>query len=67
MSERKVIVTIDALGRPKIEADGFAGASCEVATKPIEEALAGGNPLQREYKPEWEQSQSETVSEEIHW
>lgn len=67
MSERKVIVKIDALGRPSVEADGFTGTSCEVATKPIEDALAGGNPLNREYKPEWEQSQGETVSEEIHW
>jgi hypothetical protein len=34
--------TISPLGKPRIEADGFADASCKNATKPYETMLSGG-------------------------
>ena len=43
MSEGKIKVTIDHLGRPRIEAEGFVGTSCTQATAGIEKALAGNN------------------------
>lgn len=35
----KITITIDGKGIPKIEAEGFADASCKSATAPIENAL----------------------------
>jgi hypothetical protein len=33
-------ITVDKLGRPKIEAIGFTGGACVTATKPILDALS---------------------------
>jgi hypothetical protein len=38
---KRIRVTIDALGNPKIEAEGYAGVGCTEATAPIERALSG--------------------------
>jgi hypothetical protein len=59
--QKKVTIKIDPLGRPTIEAHGFAGVGCEAATAPIEKALAGGNGVDvREFKPErYAEEQSE--------
>ena len=47
----QIIVTIDAAGRPTIEAVGFAGHGCKAATKPIEDAFKGAA-LETVDKPE---------------
>lgn len=62
--DRKIRVSIDALGRPKIEAEGFHGGTCTDATKSIEVALAGGGgSVERVLKPEWYES-GETAQQE---
>lgn len=50
---RKIIVRIDALGRPQVEAMGFNGVGCTDATQAIEAALAGSGGVERVIKPEW--------------
>lgn len=60
---RKVIVRIDPLGRPQIEAVGFNGIGCTEATQAIEAALAGSGGVDRVIKPEWF-SHSETAEHE---
>lgn len=50
---KKVVVTIDPMGNPAVEAFGFSGQGCEAATKAIEQALAGEGGMERTYKPEW--------------
>ena len=39
----KIYIEIDKIGVPKIKAEGFAGSSCTDATKPILDALTGGD------------------------
>ncbi len=66
MSAKKTItVTIDPLGNPKIEANGFQGQGCAEATAGLEKALAGGpGGVTREYKEEWSQTpQQNTVKQ----
>lgn len=56
MTGKRIKVTIDPVGRPTIDAQGFVGTSCQAATKPIEDALAevGGELVVTE-KPELNQ------------
>lgn len=61
--ERKIKVKIDAMGNATIEAEGFMGDSCEIATKPIEEALSGGKGIERDYKPEFGLTEEEGVEQ----
>jgi hypothetical protein len=63
MSERKINLKIDAMGNVVVEAEGFNGAGCEAATKPIEQALAGGAGIERTYKDEWNRVDTD---QEIH-
>jgi hypothetical protein len=42
MSERKIVIKIDPMGNPTIEAVGFSGGDCTAATDGIERALGGG-------------------------
>lgn len=39
---KTISITIDPLGNPKIEASGFTGGACKLATKPLEDIFAGG-------------------------
>lgn len=39
---KTITVTIDKKGVPSIEAHGFQGGACKLATKPIEDALSNG-------------------------
>lgn len=50
---KKVVVTIDQMGNPVIEAIGFNGQGCASATKSIEQALAGSGGVETTYKDEW--------------
>lgn len=64
--QRKIQITIDPLGNPKVEAQNFNGVGCEAATAGIEAALAGGGGgVTRELKPEWHNT--ETEQEQMHW
>jgi len=51
MGDKKIIVDIDPVGRPKITAQGFTGTSCKDATRALENALSDGN-LEVEEAPE---------------
>ena len=62
MSE-KIIVKIDALGNPTVEAEGFQGVACEDATRPIEEILSGAGGVTKEFKPEWAQEAHLTLEQ----
>lgn len=66
--ERKIKVTIDPLGIPKIEAEGFLGGSCEEATLPIEKALQGGDGnVERVFKPDYYAVEDTTQHVEQTW
>lgn len=50
---KRIKITVDPLGNPTVEAEGFNGMGCEAATKAIEDALAGkGGGFERVMKPE---------------
>lgn len=53
MSGKRIKVSIDAIGNPKVEAIGFNGVGCEAATASIEAALNSSPSADREFKPEW--------------
>lgn len=64
--ERKVTIKIDPMGTPSIEGHNFTGQSCAEATKGIEAALAMGvGTVEREYKPEWNETEHHGVVQEI--
>lgn len=66
--DRKVVVTIDALGRPTVEAVGFQGGTCADVTQAIESALAGSGGVERVLKPEWyEHSDVGQHEQETQW
>ena len=50
---KKIKITIGADGSTKVEALGFQGASCEDATRSLEEAL--GDTTEKKLKPEHRQ------------
>lgn len=66
---KKIIVTIDPMGSPKIEAQGFMGASCEAATASLEKALAAGRgeTTVTEHKPEFYASEEEQAQNQQSW
>lgn len=39
----EIIITIDKVGRPKVDAVGFQGTGCSKATKPIIDALTNAS------------------------
>jgi hypothetical protein len=57
--QRQISITIDPVGRPKIEAIGFNGQGCETATKGLEQALGGGNVSHRDLKPEYTNTETD--------
>ena len=68
MGDKKIVVTIDAMGNTKVEAVGFNGIGCDAATKPIEQALASAVGMTRELKPEWSNSNDASeVQHEAEW
>lgn len=52
---KKVIVTINPVGKTTIDAQGFNGNGCAEATEKLEKALAGDGQVERVKKPEWDQ------------
>jgi len=52
--QKNVVITIDEIGNPTFEANGFKGQGCTEATAALEKALQSGpGGVTREYKPEW--------------
>ena len=49
---KSIRITIDQLGRPKVEAIGFYGHGCQDATKGIIDKLSGGKGIDVNFKPE---------------
>lgn len=64
--QKQISVTISPVGIPKIEAIGFNGQGCEAATKGLEAALSGGNVQDREFKPEYTNSE-ESNQQTLGW
>lgn len=64
---RSIKITVDALGKPKIEAVGFNGQGCGQATEAIERALAGGDGgVERVMKPEWHNNDDTQQDQQTH-
>ena len=62
---KKIIITIDKIGNPTIEAEGFVGESCKDATKGLIAAFGGKTKI--EDKPEiLMMEEEETHSEMEH-
>lgn len=55
MSQRKVVIEVDVDGSTSIDAQGFKGNSCSLATKELEMALVGApvDAGDRKYKPDF--------------
>lgn len=53
MSQRRVIIEIDTDGTTKIDAEGFKGKQCTLATRELELALAGNGPVDDRKKPDF--------------
>ena len=53
MSEGRIKISIDGLGRPTIAAEGFTGTACSDATAGIEAALGDGKTAVKVLKPEY--------------
>lgn len=67
MSDRKIELVIDPLGRPRIDAIGFQGQGCADATKAIEQALSSGEGgMDRVYKDSWNEHEAVTHEVEAH-
>jgi len=50
---KKVIIEIYPDGSSKIDAQGFKGQQCSLATKELELALAGSAPVDKRPKPDF--------------
>lgn len=48
-----ITIDIAADGTVSIDAEGFTGNSCAIATKQLEYALAGGGKVKKDEKPEF--------------
>ena len=48
----KIKITIDQIGRPKIEAEGFVGGACLIAARPIVGAFESGENVKIDELPE---------------
>lgn len=53
MSEQSVVITINTDGTSKVEAVGFTGQSCTLATRDLELVLAGSGSVDRNPKPDF--------------
>jgi hypothetical protein len=54
---KKILIDIFPDGSSKVDADGFKGASCSLATKELELALAGNSSgVEDKRKPDYYQS-----------
>lgn len=68
MQRKRIHLSIDPLGNPTIEAEGFVGESCTAVTAKLEEMLSQSSaPNERYLKPEWFQKDKETEKETNTW
>jgi hypothetical protein len=65
MSDKKILVKIDPIGRPTIETVGFTGGACKVASQSIVNAFRGAE-LNEVEKPELHLMETEAESESLH-
>lgn len=57
---KTIKITIDPVGKPTVEANGFVGTECASKTKPIEDALKkGSDDVVTEHKPEYNEIDSD--------
>lgn len=69
MNQKKIIVKIDSLGSPTVEAEGFYGVGCVDATKNIEDALTSNpstNSIRRELKSSYYENESSAEIDNIY-
>jgi hypothetical protein len=60
----KIIVTIDLVGRPKVDGDGFVGTECERKMQPIMDALTDAKTaVEVEHKAEFYMQETQTETE----
>lgn len=50
---RKIVIEIETDGSVNIDAKGFTGSSCSLATKELERALAGTGEVEDKKKPDF--------------
>lgn len=63
MSDRpQVKITISGIGKTSIDAQGYVGNACDVATKPFEDAIAGSDGI-RVNKQEYQQTEIDVEQE----
>lgn len=65
--EKIIKISIDPLGKPTFEAEGFTGGECLKATKAFEDAASGKATLNREYKPEFYQQNDNQAKNELRY
>ena len=63
---QKYTVKIDGAGNPQIEAEGFVGGACTLATKAVTDALSSdGAETEVEHKDEFHQEEEEGISQTL--
>jgi len=60
---KSIEIIISPAGETKIEAKGFAGSSCQEATRSLERAL--GIRQSQQHKPEFHQSQAQANQQQV--
>ena len=50
---KKIVIEIAPDGTSKIDAQGFTGSSCSIATREVEMALSGGGLVDDKKKPDF--------------
>lgn len=64
MSQKKVVVHIDSDGSTTIDAQGFTGNSCTLATRELEVALTNGGQVDSDSKkPDFYASHSQGIAQ----
>lgn len=65
--QKRVVIDINPDGSTKIESHGFVGASCTLATRELELALAGNDPANRDdrKKPDFYATTGNTQTQRV--
>ena len=64
---KQIKITIGPMGEFKHEVFGMKGAKCVDATKFLDQAMAAGDgEMTQVMKPEWHETENETVVQEIN-
>jgi hypothetical protein len=60
---KKVVIEILPDGSSKVDAQGFKGSQCSLATRELELALAGSGPVDDRKKPDFYAQNSQTQAD----